>query len=115
MTSSIKFISFSVSRLSDRFKPRMYLSKNMSLFREEVETILSSGVGELGMASVQHFVRVDFHHFKAFENFTLYLRNFNILVGPNNAGNPAPVHVSGNNLGPEFRLYSPGNRVVRVG
>ncbi len=33
-----------------------------------------------------HFVRVDFHHFKAFERFRLQLRHFNILVGPNNAG-----------------------------
>src|ERR1700733_8073177 len=33
-----------------------------------------------------HFVRVEFTHFKAFERFTLNLRHFNILVGPNNAG-----------------------------
>lgn len=33
-----------------------------------------------------HFVRVDFSHFKAFDSFTLNLRHFNILVGPNNAG-----------------------------
>lgn len=32
------------------------------------------------------FVRVDFTHFKAFDSFTLHLRHFNILVGPNNAG-----------------------------
>jgi len=32
------------------------------------------------------FVRVEFHRFKAFRDFTLYLRHFNILVGPNNAG-----------------------------
>jgi energy-coupling factor transporter ATP-binding protein EcfA2 len=32
------------------------------------------------------FVRVDFTHFKAFDSFTLNLRPFNILVGPNNAG-----------------------------
>lgn len=33
-----------------------------------------------------HFVRVDFHHFRAFESFTLHLKDFNVLVGPNNAG-----------------------------
>lgn len=32
------------------------------------------------------FTRVDFRRFKAFESFTLHLRHFNILVGPNNAG-----------------------------
>jgi len=32
------------------------------------------------------FVKVDFQRFKAFERFTLRLRPFNILVGPNNAG-----------------------------
>src|SRR6185437_14507440 len=32
------------------------------------------------------FVRVEFLRFKAFKKFTLSLRHFNILVGPNNAG-----------------------------
>jgi len=32
------------------------------------------------------FVRVDFSRFKAFKKFSLSLRHFNILVGPNNAG-----------------------------
>lgn len=32
------------------------------------------------------FVRVEFNHFKAFDRFTVDLRHFNILVGPNNAG-----------------------------
>ena len=32
------------------------------------------------------FVRVDFRRFKAFDRFTLHLRHFNILVGPNDAG-----------------------------
>ena len=32
-----------------------------------------------------HFIRVEFR-FKAFERFTLHVRSFNILVGPNNAG-----------------------------
>lgn len=39
------------------------------------------------MTSTSHnFVLVDFHRFKAFRRFTLHLRHFNILVGPNNAG-----------------------------
>jgi predicted ATPase len=38
------------------------------------------------MAEKHQFVSVDFHHFKAFETFTIRIRHFNILVGPNNAG-----------------------------
>lgn len=38
------------------------------------------------MNELHHFVRADFHNFKAFERFTLHLRHFNILVGPNNSG-----------------------------
>lgn len=38
------------------------------------------------MPNQLRFTRVDFHRFKAFEKFSLHLRHFNILVGPNNAG-----------------------------
>lgn len=38
------------------------------------------------MTETHQFVRVDFRRFKAFDSFTLHLRHFNILVGPNNAG-----------------------------
>ena len=38
------------------------------------------------MADLLHFVSVDFTRFKAFKRFTLHLREFNVLVGPNNAG-----------------------------
>jgi hypothetical protein len=38
------------------------------------------------MTETHHFVLVDFHRFKAFQQFSLHLRHFNILVGPNNAG-----------------------------
>ena len=38
------------------------------------------------VTELNHFVRVDFHRFKVFERFTLHLRHFNILVGPNNSG-----------------------------
>lgn len=38
------------------------------------------------MSTRDQFVRVNFHRFKAFRSFSLHLRHFNILVGPNNAG-----------------------------
>jgi energy-coupling factor transporter ATP-binding protein EcfA2 len=38
------------------------------------------------MPQLDRFVRVDFSRFKAFDKFTLHLRHFNILVGPNNSG-----------------------------
>src|SRR5437764_10685556 len=38
------------------------------------------------MLETHQFARVDFFRFKAFSRFTLNLRHFNILVGPNNAG-----------------------------
>jgi predicted ATP-dependent endonuclease of OLD family len=39
------------------------------------------------MAGALHqFTRVDFSRFKAFNAFSLHLRHFNILVGPNNSG-----------------------------
>jgi hypothetical protein len=38
------------------------------------------------MSESINFVRVDFYRFKAFSQFTLHLRHFNILVGPNNSG-----------------------------
>ena len=42
--------------------------------------------GEETAVERHQFVRVEFSHFKAFKSFTLTLRHFNILVGPNNAG-----------------------------
>ena len=38
------------------------------------------------MAEALQYTRVVFKRFKAFESFTLNLRHFNIMVGPNNAG-----------------------------
>jgi len=32
------------------------------------------------------FIRVDFYRFKAFRRYTLHLKNFNVIVGPNNSG-----------------------------
>lgn len=40
----------------------------------------------VSMPQRDHFSRVEFSRFKAFDRFTLHLRHFNILVGPNNAG-----------------------------
>lgn len=38
------------------------------------------------MENLDHFVSVEFHRFKAFRSFSIAVRKFNILVGPNNAG-----------------------------
>jgi len=38
------------------------------------------------MAEYHHYVNVEFRNFKAFKKFSLPLRHFNVLVGPNNAG-----------------------------
>jgi len=38
------------------------------------------------MTKLHQFAKVDFRRFKAFRAFSLQLRHFNILVGPNNAG-----------------------------
>jgi AAA domain, putative AbiEii toxin, Type IV TA system len=38
------------------------------------------------LAEIHQFTRVDFRRFKALNIFTLNLRHYNILVGPNNAG-----------------------------
>jgi energy-coupling factor transporter ATP-binding protein EcfA2 len=38
------------------------------------------------MTTIDHYVHVEFRRFKAFTQFALPLRHFNILVGPNNAG-----------------------------
>src|SRR3954452_8732514 len=44
-------------------------------------------VGEIMRSEeATRFTRVEFTRFKAFKRFSLSLRHFNILVGPNNAG-----------------------------
>uniref|UniRef100_Q07MU5 ATPase AAA-type core domain-containing protein n=1 Tax=Rhodopseudomonas palustris (strain BisA53) TaxID=316055 RepID=Q07MU5_RHOP5 len=40
----------------------------------------------MSISDATRFTRVDFLRFKAFKRFSLQLRHFNILVGPNNAG-----------------------------
>lgn len=54
------------------------------------------------MPDLERYVRVDFEHFKAFQKFTIHLRNFNILVGPNNAGKSTVLAA--------FRILSAGLR-----
>jgi predicted ATPase len=51
---------------------------------------------------MQHFTRVHFENFKAFESFTLNVKAFNILVGPNNAGKSTIVAA--------FRILAAGLR-----
>lgn len=51
---------------------------------------------------LHHFVRVDFFRFKAFKQFSLSLKQFNILVGPNNAGKSTILSA--------FRMLSAGLR-----
>ena len=58
------------------------------------------------MADPVRFVRVDFRRFKAFERFTLHLRPFNILVGPNNAGKSTILAA--------FRILSAAMRVANA-
>jgi len=57
------------------------------------------------MPEIHHFVKVAFHRFKAFRDFTLNLRKFNILVGPNNAGKSTVLAA--------FRILSSGIRKAR--
>lgn len=54
------------------------------------------------MNELHHFVKVDFTRFKAFRSFSLRLRQFNVLVGPNNAGKSTILAA--------FRILSAGLR-----
>jgi energy-coupling factor transporter ATP-binding protein EcfA2 len=51
---------------------------------------------------MQHFTQVHFENFKAFKSFTLKIKAFNILVGPNNAGKSTIVAA--------FRILAAGLR-----
>jgi len=53
----------------------------------------------------EHFTSVHFHRFKAFRDFSITLRRFNILVGPNNAGKSTILGA--------FRILSEGMRKAR--
>lgn len=56
-------------------------------------------------AATHKFVRAEFVRFKAFERFTLDLRHFNILVGPNNAGKSTVIAA--------FRILEAAMRTAR--
>lgn len=51
---------------------------------------------------MQHFTEVSFSNFKAFSAFTLKLKSFNILVGPNNSGKSTIIAA--------FRIFAAGIR-----
>ena len=52
------------------------------------------------------FTRVEFSRFKAFKKFSLSLRHFNILVGPNNAGKSTILSA--------FRILAAGMRKAQT-
>ena len=54
------------------------------------------------MTELHQFTRVEFSRFKAFRKFSLKLRSFNVLVGPNNAGKSTVLAA--------FRILSIGMR-----
>lgn len=58
------------------------------------------------MAETLQYTRVVFKRFKAFESFTLNLRHFNIMVGPNNAGKSTILAA--------FRILEAGLRKART-
>lgn len=53
-----------------------------------------------------HFVQVRFRNYKAFPDFTVNLREFNVLVGPNNAGKSTVLGA--------FRILAEGIRRARA-
>jgi AAA15 family ATPase/GTPase len=57
------------------------------------------------MRELHHFVRVDFERFKAFKKFSIKLRRFNVLVGPNNSGKSTVLAA--------FRILAGGLRKAR--
>lgn len=57
------------------------------------------------MASIDQFTRVEFKNFKAFKAFSIDLKHFNILVGPNNAGKSTILAA--------FRILASGMRRAR--
>jgi energy-coupling factor transporter ATP-binding protein EcfA2 len=55
---------------------------------------------------VQHFTSVRFHNYKALKNFSVQLRRFNVLVGPNNSGKSTILGA--------FRILAEGMRRARA-
>ena len=54
------------------------------------------------MKPIQHFTSVKFRNFKAFKSYSVTLKEFNVLVGPNNAGKSTIIGA--------FRILSEGIR-----
>lgn len=54
------------------------------------------------MTNTQHFTSIRFKNFKAFKNYSVSLRSFNVLVGPNNSGKSTIIGA--------FRILSEGIR-----
>ena len=58
--------------------------------------------GDSSMTDSIHFTSVRFHRYKAFRDYSLSLKRFNLLVGPNNAGKSTVIGV--------FRILAEGMR-----
>lgn len=57
------------------------------------------------MSEAQHFTSVRFQRFKAFKDYSIALRRFNVLVGPNNSGKSTILGA--------FRILAEGMRKAR--
>jgi energy-coupling factor transporter ATP-binding protein EcfA2 len=58
------------------------------------------------MNNFAHFTSVRFHKFKGFKKYSISLRNFNILVGPNNCGKSTILDA--------FRILAQGMRKAKT-
>jgi AAA15 family ATPase/GTPase len=58
------------------------------------------------MTDLHHFTSVHFNNFKGFKNYSLALRSFNVLVGPNNCGKSTIIGA--------FRILSEAMRKART-
>jgi energy-coupling factor transporter ATP-binding protein EcfA2 len=61
---------------------------------------------EKRMTDLHHFTSVRFHHFKGFKSYSIALRSFNVLVGPNNCGKSTVIGA--------FRILSEAMRKART-
>jgi len=57
------------------------------------------------MTDLHHFTSVRFHRFKGFKSYSIALRSFNVLVGPNNCGKSTVISA--------FRILSEAMRKAR--
>ncbi len=68
------------------FWTRIGLRATFAFAQKQKSHLIYSSVSSVKMTGLAQFTKVTFKRFKAFETFSLHLRHFNILVGPNNAG-----------------------------